>query len=405
MPLIPRITGFRWERPFGVSFGVALAILMLLKSSAALGQVGQPDTVAPVRNLTLDEAIDLALEHNRTIAIAGKNTQHYQELRAQARADYFPKIKNHSEVSHLTDREGIVIPAGSFGLPAGGDPIPAKAVKIDQGAKSTYFSMTELTQPLTQLLSVHQADRAAKADVKVAQSQEMSTRIEVVAAVHKVYYGVLLSEDQQRAAEVNRTAAREAAHEVRANNEQESALLEDVLQSQANFAEADKDVRQAALQTRDTLLSLNDLLGLPPQTVLTLQIPSPPEASFEGLPTREAAVREALEHDPKVHMAEQEVAKAEAGVKIADYSYIPDVTALAHESYQSGIAFFDHNYGVFEGQVSINLFDGGKRRAKVRDAKSSLAKAQLTLDEQREERRRGYTERYLDAAVEILKRD
>ena len=158
------------------SNGILLASVLFLTAGAAFAQSGaiQPATIqSPAlpslpgqrRPILLEEAISMALNQNRTIAMAHKDTDHYEQLKAKARADYFPRISNNSEVSHITNREGIVIPAGSFGAPSATGPVPARTLRIDQGGDTTYFSRTQLTQPLTQMFGIREENRAAMADV------------------------------------------------------------------------------------------------------------------------------------------------------------------------------------------------------------------------------------------------
>ncbi len=376
--------------------GILLASALFISAGAAFSQSGavQPGTIqSPAlpslpgqsRPIQLEEAISLALTQNRTIAMAHKDTDHYKQLKAKARADYFPRIVNNSEVSHITDREGIVIPAGSFGAPSATGPIPARTLRIDQGGNTTYFSRTQLTQPLTQLFSIREENRASMADVRRSVAAEVNTQIETVANVHRHFYGVLVARQQIVAAQAALLAAAEREHEAEANFKEGSALNSDLQKARSQRAQAEAAVVAATTQERDELTQLNTLLSLPVDTALDPQLPPAPPEGTSGLPGRAEALNIALAHEPRLLEAKQEVEKARAGVRLAEDAYIPSITATAHESYQSGVAFFVHNYGIFSGQVSIDLFDGGKRQAQIRDARALLSKAQLALDEQREQ--------------------
>ena len=344
-----------------------------------------PSLPGQSRPIQLEEAISLALNQNRTIAMARKDTDHYEQLKAKARADYFPHISNSSEVSHITDREGIVIPAGSFGAPSATGPIPARSLRIDQGGNTTYFSRTQLTQPLTQLFSIREENRSATADVRRSAAAEVNTRIETVANVHRHFYGVLVAREQVVAAQAALLAAAEREHEAQANFREGSALNADVQKAGSQRAQANAAVVAAKTQEHEEQTQLNTLLSLPVDTPLDPQLPPAPPEGTSALPGRAEALNIALVHEPRVLEAQQEVEKAHAGVRLAQDAYIPSITATAHESYQSGVAFFVHNYGVFSGQVAIDLFDGGKRQAQIRDARALLKKAELALDEQREQ--------------------
>ncbi len=373
---------------------LAFAWIVTAGAAGAQSSANQPGAIslpAPLsspgqsRPIQLEEAISLALKQNRTISIAHLDTEHYEHLKTKARADYFPRITNHSEVSDITDREGIVIPAGSFGAPAATGAIPARSLRIDQGGNATYFSVTQITQPLTELFSVREENRAATSDVRRSVAAEANTQIETVANVHRYFYGVLVAREQILSAQAALRSAAEREHEAEATSKEGSSLYAGLGEARSQRAQAEAAVVEATTQERSALTQLNTLLSLPVDTPLSPQLPPPPPEGISALPSPAEALNIALAHEPQVLEAQQEVEKARASVRLAEDAYIPSITATAHESYQSGLAFYIHNYGVFTGQVSIDLFDGGKRQAELRDAKTLLNKAQLALDEQREQ--------------------
>ena len=346
---------------------------------------GVGTALAQSRPITLDEAIDLTLKQNRGITEAHADTAHYEQLKAKARADYFPQIRNNSEVTYITSREGIVIPAGSFGSFPSAGLLPARTLRIDQGAVANYSSRTEAIQPLTQLFGIRESNRMAKADVRRSAANEQNTRIETVANVHRLFYGVLVARQQLRASQTGLIAAQEHSHEEEAMLREGSALLADVLKAHSQQSQAEAAVVSSRIQARDEAIQLNAALSLPIATPIEPLLPPTTAEGTAGLPDRAEGLRIALAQEPSLLAAQQSVEKARASVRLAETAYLPTITANAHESYQSGIAFLNHNYGVFSGQVGITLFDGGKRRAEVDDAKSLLLKAELALDNQREQ--------------------
>jgi outer membrane protein TolC len=74
------------------------------------------------------------------------------------------------------------------------------------------------------------------------------------------------------------------------------------------------------------------------------------------------------------------VEKAKAGLAAAKDAYIPNITGLARYSYQSGIVLLVHNFGSFGVSFTYDLFDGGRRNAEIKDARTLLSEANLNLD-------------------------
>ena len=117
--------------------------------------------------LTLSQAIDLALKQNRDLKLAQLAVIDKEHKKEIARSDYFPHIKNESSVLHVTELAGVEIPAGTFGVTPAIGPIPGHTLLIDQGALTGYTSGTGLAQPLTQMF---------KSTNRIAPQPRISTR-------------------------------------------------------------------------------------------------------------------------------------------------------------------------------------------------------------------------------------
>ena len=89
----------------------------------------------------------------------------------------------------------------------------------------------------------------------------------------------------------------------------------------------------------------------------------------------------ARDRNLKVLEAQQTVEKAKAGLAAARAAYIPDISGLARYSYQSGVPFLVHNFGTLGGNLSYDLFDGGAREFKLKQAKIQLQMARIQLDQ------------------------
>ena len=117
--------------------------------------------------LTLDQATDLALKQNHSVHLRSLSVEQMQSKKDEARSNYLPQIKASGSVLHITELEGVAIPAGAFGNFPSTGPVPSKPVVIDQGGDTGYIGGVGLEQPLTQLFRIHQANVAAKEDVLV----------------------------------------------------------------------------------------------------------------------------------------------------------------------------------------------------------------------------------------------
>ena len=336
-----------------------LAIVVLAFLTAA------PEYAAEVRRLTLTEAVHLAITQNRALKIARLKVMEHEQKKAGERSGYFPAITNQSNILHITDLQNVAIPAGAFGT-AAGTLVPTRNVALPQGQKTLYSSGTQISQPLTQLIRIHEANRIAAADVAVSRDDLKKAETQVALQVHSLYFGILIARLQKQAAEQQSRYAGEHLRESEEDVQGGSALNVAAIQGRAGLLESQQSVLTAELQLSDLNTELNDLLGLPLDTQLELD-PSVP-ATFDERP-REEYVQTAWSENPEIMAAEESVKKARAGVTAAKSAYIPDVTAYARQSYQDGVPFLVRNFGTFGVNLNWEVFDFGKRGPSCANAK------------------------------------
>jgi outer membrane protein TolC len=346
-------------------------LALLVAAQSAMGQNNAP------MQLTLSQAIDLALKQNRDIKLAQLavvDSQHKKEI---ARSDYFPHIRNESSVLHITDFAGVRIPEGAFGNHPDTGAIPGQNLVLDQGGLTSYTSGTGLAQPLTQMFKIHASNRAAAADINTAKVQVNQAENAVALKVRQLYFGILIAQLKQKAAAEQVAAGQVKLEESLQDVERGNALDVTVLENRASALDARQAALTQRLQMHDLTINLNDLMGLPLNTNLVLD--ADVSAASMSVPSREESIRIAQQHSPEIQAAKQSVEKAKAGLSAAKDAYIPDITGLARYSYQSGVPFLVHNFGTFGFTLSYDLFDGGHRVAGIKDAQTVLSEAELNL--------------------------
>ena len=356
------------------------ARLMLIVVGAFL-QIGLPGTASGQNNatmgLTLPQAIDLALEQNRSLKLKQLDVVDSEQKKKIAQANYFPRIKNESTAIHVTEIQQLVIPEGSLGVVPGIGPFPATTAIIGQGTFTAYTSGTGLSQPLTQMFKIHNESRAATAGINSAKIQVDEAVNDVALRVRQLYYGILIAELKGKAAKEEADSAQVKLEESTSSVEQGSALEVVALESRAALLDAKQTVLTESLQIRDLTIELNDLLGLPLNTKLKLS--EDLSVAPGSIAPREECLRIARERNPEIRIAQQAVEKARAELAAAKDAFIPDFSGFARYSYQSGIPFMVHNFGTFGVIFEYELFDGGRRKAEVGESHTMLSKAELNL--------------------------
>jgi outer membrane protein TolC len=334
------------------------------------------------RKLTLQEAVELATRQNHALKAASYAVAAEQQKRHIAESNYLPTITNESNLLHITDLQRVEVPTGAFGVIPGGASIPPSNLFLTQGTKTLETSGTMIAQPLTQIVKIHQANKIAAADVKASEASLTKTSTDIVFRVHELYYRVLATQLQRQAAELQIASGNENLNESTEQVKNGSLLQVNLVESRASLLEAKQTLLTYDSQISDLKVELNDLLGLPLDTKLALD----PDVDVSvDVPLREESVRTALNNNPEIKEALQQLSKAEAAHSAAKAEYIPDVTAFARYSYQNGVPFVDRNFGTFGIHLSYDLFDGGKRRALMRERRDEISEAKENLQRIKDE--------------------
>jgi outer membrane protein TolC len=336
------------------------------------------NTAPPARQITLQEAVQLALKHNHDIRIAGYTVEEKEHAKQVARSAYFPSIRNDSSFEHVTATETVQINAGALGT-VGGTPIPAANTIVNQGGINITTSGTQITQPLTNLLKIRRANDLAQAELKASREKAQLTRNDVALSVHQVYYEILIAQAHRSATEA-RIKASEALQRERVEQVKfGSSLEENLIDSRAQQLQAKQELLTTDFQLTDLKLKLNDLIGLPLSTALDLD-PGVPE--FQETCQPKDCVTAAMDSHPEILAARAEVQKAQAAIGLAKTDiWVPDVEAFARYSYQDNLPllFLAHNFGTFGVHFGFDLFDGGRKHGLLHERQAQLAQAKENL--------------------------
>jgi outer membrane protein TolC len=347
------------------------SIFLLLFSTATCPAFAQQPEAATARRITLSEAVDLALAHNHGIRLAQLSVDEKDRAKDVAKSDYFPQVRNETTLLHLTDTQLVEIPAGGLGM-VGVTPVPAQTLILNQGGVSTVTNGTGVVQPLTQLFRVKAANDVASAEAEVTRGKARGLEDETALRVRQIYYGILIADVRHRAVLAKIQASEDAQRERIAQVRYGSALEGDLIESRARALQARHELLTTELQRSDLQMQLNDVVGLPLTTPLLLDpnvstVPEPCE--------RDACVRAALDSHPEVAQARAQIEKAASAVRLAKYALIPDVEAFARYSFQNNVPFLAGRFGTVGIRASVDLFDGGRKRAVLRERETQLAQA------------------------------
>jgi outer membrane protein TolC len=331
----------------------------------------------PVYRLTLEEARQLALQNNKALALARLNIAEKGYATDAARKDYFPKAIAFDSYTHFNDDLGkvVTIRTGRFGiLPPGSRFVSVAVVNQD-----TNYAGVLAVQPITKLIAVNAGVQLARADEIIARAKLDCGRLDLLSGVAQVYHGLLGAQRIQAALELQIKLLEQLGGD-KPPPELRIGLLE---------------IRQGLLQVRgqvqELTQQLNNLLDLPPCTVLELVDPVPGDL---GVACADEAAQRALACSAEVREAEQNIAKAQAALKVAKMDYLPDVNVVGGYANQTGANYIQDNIGYVGVTATYTFWEWGKRRDVKWQRQTTLALAQqnlrVTIDKVQLEARKTY---------------
>jgi len=354
---------------------IRLSVVVAMFLVARMCAVAQQAEAAARRTMNLSQAVELALKHNHIVRIASLKVEEDEHAKEVARSAYLPVLRNDSTFIHVTDTQNVGIPAGEFGV-VGTTAIPSQPLVINQGGKTFETVGTGLTQPITQLFKIRAGNDIARADVEASKGKARSVENQVVLKVRQLYYKILVVQSQHRTIEAKIRAVDNLQAERVQQVKYGSTLESDLIEARAQSLQAKQELLTSELQLSDLRMQFNDAVGLPIKSEIALDPNVPvPTASV----ARDECVKLALDSNPEIAEARAVVDKASAGVRAAKREYIPNIEAIARYSYQNDVPFLARNFGTFGIHFSYDIFDGGKKRAVLRERDAQLAQARENL--------------------------
>jgi outer membrane protein len=323
-------------------------------------------------SLTLEQAVDLALQKHPAIEAAGQQVKAAEARIGQARSGYLPKV-NYQEMAARSNNPVFVF----------------SSLLTQHQFTEQNFNINQLNRPgfldnFQSLVSVDQTiwdNRATKNQVKMAETgraisaeDERRERLNTTTRVVQAYFGATLAQaalDTAQEAVKSAEADLKRAESVRAAGMSTEA---DVLSIRVHLADVrEQQVRRAA-DLEVARAALNEALGLPLDTLHQLATALNPAT----LTTAEATTFEsqALQQRPEIRQVRLAENLAEQQRSVAKSTWWPSIGARAQFEADRQ-TFFDKGGANwwFGATLRWNLFNGFADKEKVAEASYLAASA------------------------------
>jgi outer membrane protein TolC len=369
------------------TFRSVLPVPLLL---LALGSLPAGAQEPPADALTLQGAIEIALDNNHRLAASEAGVRKAEARLGGAKSARLPRVDLHEIVSRTTNPVmvfGNLLRQEEFG-PENFD--PARLNEPD--ALTNFASRLTVEQPVWTFGKIEGGVDAAESAAKAASTGHERARQQVVHGVMEAYTGAVLADRHLQVAREALGTAKAHVELVRDLYEGGMVVESDLLQAQVRESEVEEMVARAESARATAIAGLNLAMGVPLGQPVVLPETIDVEAAAAGR-SLDVLVSEALEQRPDLASAEAGTEAAKAMARSARAGFWPDVGVQgAYEA--NAESFFGTNGTNWSVIVAatIPLFDGFETRSKVRAARAevdaaseqtALLRQQIELDVRR----------------------
>lgn len=326
--------------------------------------------------LSLNDAINIALEKNWDIKLSEKDIFKAEEQISEAYANAFPRIDFNGRYVRNVKLPVLFIPPNTPFNPS--DQTQTFAL----GADNAYDATISLSQVLYSQ-KVNTAIQVANEYSNLSKEGNRATKNDVVLNVKKAFYNVLLMKELVK-------VSKQGTDVARANYDNVAALYKQGVASEYDFLRAEvllANSQPLLIQTENSLeLAKNYLKNL-----LALDIKTPVEVKgefeFSELPstTIETSSEIALDVHPLIKQLEIQESLLDKNITIQKADYYPTLAAFGQYSFQSQdntFKFKDYLWAksfMVGLNLSYTLFDGFSRGARIEQAIIDKDKVGLNL--------------------------
>jgi TolC family type I secretion outer membrane protein len=311
--------------------------------------------------LTLEDCVRIAWGEQPQVAIAERSWRLAEERLKSIRANLFPQISaGYQFRRYLSTRIGFQV-----GIP--------QVVEEPVEFKETSLSVSQLIFDSFQTpLQIRQAKSQANASFHAYERNRADIALQVAQQYLEVLRARALVKLQERVLE----RARRLLEAAEAGYKAGTAAKLDVLRAQVQVRNAEVDLLAAKNQERIAILTLRNLMGVSDD--FAFDIAEPAEEPYEP-PSLIECLAQALRQRPEVKEAEYQRESANIVKQLARISTLPIVNISgSYNRYPSTTRITDKEWAL-NLIVSYPIFDGGRVRAELEQAKLQVEQADLNM--------------------------
>ncbi|WP_053970525.1 TolC family protein [Mangrovimonas sp. ST2L15] len=333
------------------------------------------------QSFSLQEAIDYALEHNRSALNAQKDIEAAEQQKWETTATGLPQLDAKIDYQNFIKQQVQLVPAEFFGGNQG------EFLPVTFGTKQSVNASATLNQLLfdgSYLVGL----QSAKVYLEISENAKEKTDLEVRRAVINAYGNVLLSKESVEILNRNIQVVEENLNETDKIFQEGLEEQESVEQLQITLSGLKSNLNRSERLEKLAYQMLNITLGLDINSPVTLT------DDLEALALQNMSldllnVEENVSNNIDFQIAENDKISKELLLKLEKSKFLPTLSAFVNGAYMGNsndFSFLQNDqlwYGSSLLGVSLNIpiFSSGMRSAATQRAKINLEKAETDLTE------------------------
>jgi len=284
---------------------------MLVLAFSAGHQVAVAEPV-----LTLQQALDTALQDNRTLDNAEMDVGKAADSVAAERTKRLPKLNLGVSESYNLSQQAYTYQAGTFG------PLPTEDVEIVSHDGFTTIVSASVKQPLSDLYRIGLSIDQFEINEDIAGQGLRSRRQAIVNDVKEAYYNILKTQNELTSTEASIAFYRELDQLVDRYYAEQTVLKYETMEVKSRLVRAEHDAFTERNRLATQKEKLNKLLGRDITTHFSVAAVGVDQLPVPSIAEVEAA---AIEQRPEVNATRLKLKHAEYGYRIKKSEYIPRI--------------------------------------------------------------------------------
>ncbi|MBB4118232.1 outer membrane protein TolC [Mesonia hippocampi] len=330
-------------------------------------------------NFSLEEAINFALENNRTAQNAARDIEAAKKQKWETTATGLPQLNATIDYQNFLKQQVSLIPAAAFGGPEG------EFEELTFGTKQNINATATISQLLfdgSYLVGL----QSAKVYLQISKQAKIKTDLEVRKTVIDAYGNVLIAEESISILNRNIKVLQDNLNETTKIYENGLEEEESVEQLRITLSSVESNLRNTQRLKTLAYQMLNITLGIDINTATTLTDNLETLTAQNIVPTLLDS-EENIENTIDYQIAKNDMVSKELLVKLEKSKALPSLNAFLNGGYAAfgdSFTFLDNNQRWFGSSllgVSLNIpiFSSGMRGASTQRAKINLEKAKTDL--------------------------